>query len=314
MLRRGQIMKLSSYLSEDKIISNLKGETFEELITNLLKELAKTNKQVKVEQEIMKKAILKRESEASTYIGNGVAIPHARLEYFDDIVVSIAFPEKNVTMKNIMGEDEPVDFIVLIVADVLKNKNILKIMSGISRLCLKNKDVFKEILKYKSPEKTIEILNKMKIEIDHNITAEDLFTTSILPAKENNTLEDIAKRIIMDKVSGIPVVDNHNNFLGEITERELISFGMPKHTTILNDLSFLTVGEPFENYLVNEKITTIKDLYRTEGIITIDKDASLMEISYIFMNKGVTRIYVLEDNKYIGLIFRSDIIKKILHI
>ena len=307
-------MKLSSYLSEDKIISNLKGETFEELITNLLKELAKTNKQVKVEQEIMKKAILKRESEASTYIGNGVAIPHARLEYFDDIIVSIAFPEKHVTMKNVMGEEEPVDFIVLIVADVLKNKNILKIMSGISRLCLKNKDVFKEILKYKSPEKTIEILNKMKIEIDHNITAEDLFTTSILPAKENNTLEDIAKRIIMDKVSGIPVVDNHNNFLGEITERELIAFGMPKHTTILNDLSFLTVGEPFENYLVNEKITTIKDLYRTEGIITIDKDASLMEISYIFMNKGVTRIYVLENNKYIGLIFRSDIIKKILHI
>ena len=307
-------MKLSSYLSEDKIISNLKGETFEELITNLLKELAKTNKQVKVEQEIMKKAILKRESEASTYIGNGVAIPHARLEYFDDIIVSIAFPEKHVTMKNVMGEEEPVDFIVLIVADVLKNKNILKIMSGISRLCLKNKDVFKEILKYKSPEKTIEILNKMKIEIDHNITAEDLFTTSILPAKENNTLEDIAKRIIMDRVSGIPVVDNHNNFLGEITERELISFGMPKHTTILNDLSFLTVGEPFENYLVNEKITTIKDLYRTEGIITIDKDASLMEISYIFMNKGVTRIYILENNKYIGLIFRSDIIKKILHI
>lgn len=307
-------MKLSSYLSEDKIISNLKGETFEELITNLLKELAKTNKQVKVEQEIMKRAILKRESEASTYIGNGVAIPHARLEYFDDIIVSIAFPEKHVTMKNVMGEEEPVDFIVLIVADVLKNKNILKIMSGISRLCLKNKDVFKEILKYKSPEKTIEILNKMKIEIDHNITAEDLFTTSILPAKENNTLEDIAKRIIMDRVSGIPVVDNHNNFLGEITERELISFGMPKHTTILNDLSFLTVGEPFENYLVNEKITTIKDLYRTEGIITIDKDASLMEISYIFMNKGITRIYVLENNKYVGLIFRSDIIKKILHI
>lgn len=307
-------MKLSSYLSEDKIISNLKGETFEELITNLLKELAKTNKQVKVEQEIMKKAILKRESEASTYIGEGVAIPHARLEYFDDIIISIAFPEKRVTMKNIMGEEEVVDFIVLIVADVLKNKNILKIMSGISRLCLKNKEVFKEILKYKSPEKTIEILNKMKIEIDHNITAEDLFTTSILPAKENNTLEDIAKRIIMDKVSGIPVVDNHNNFLGEITERELIAFGMPKHTTLLSDLSFLTVGEPFENYLVNEKITTIKELYRTEGVITVDKDASLMEISYIFMNKGVTRIYVLENNKYIGSIFRSDIIKKILHI
>ena len=307
-------MKLSSYLSEDKIISNLKGETFEELITNLLEELSKTNKQVRVEKEIMKKAILKRESESSTYIGNGISIPHARLEYFDDIIVSIAFPEKHVTVKNVLGEVESVNFIVLIIADVLKNKNILKIMSGISRLYLKNEDVFKEILKYKSPKKTIEILNEMKIEVDHNITAEDLVTTSILPVKENNTLEDIAKRIIIDKISGIPVVDNHNNFLGEITERELIAFGMPKHTTLLSDLSFLTVGEPFENYLVNEKITPIKDLYRTEKIITIDKNASLMEISYIFMNKGVTRIYVLENNKYIGLIFRSDIIKKILHI
>ncbi|MDX8335814.1 PTS sugar transporter subunit IIA [Candidatus Cetobacterium colombiensis] len=307
-------MKLSSYLSKEKIISNLKGETFEELITNLLTELAKTNKQVKMEKEIMKKAILKRENEASTYIGHGVAIPHARLEYFDDIIIAMAFPEKKITMTSPTGEEEIVEFIVLIIADVLKNKNILKIMSGISRLCLKNRDILKEILTYKSSEKTLEILTKANIEINHTITAEDLLSTSIIPAKENNTLEDIAKRIIIDQVTGIPVVDSQNNFLGEITERELISFGMPKHTTILNDLSFLIIGEPFENYLVNEKITIIKDLYRTEGIITIDRDAPLMEISYIFMNKGVTRIYVTENNKYLGTIFRSDIIKKILHI
>lgn len=307
-------MNLSSYLSEDKIISNLKGDTFEELIHNLLDELSKTNKLMKMEKELMEKAILKREEEASTYIGHGVAIPHARLEYFDDIVVAIAFPEKKVYMKTLMGKDEPVEFIVLIIADVLKNKNILKIMSGISRLCLKNRSVLDEILKYKSPKKTIEILDNMKIEIDHNIIAEDLYITSISPAKVTNTLEDIAKRIIMNKISGIPVVDDDNNFLGEITERELIDFGMPKYTTLLSDLSFLTVGEPFENYLVNEKTTTIEELYRKDGLATVDRDASLMEISYIFMNKGVTRIYVVENKKYIGIILRTDIIKKILHI
>ena len=122
------------------------------------------------------------------------------------------------------------------------------------------------------------------------------------------------QRIIMEKVSGVPVVDDKMNFLGEITERELISFGMPKYTTILNDLNFMTVGEPFENYLVNEKITTIKELYRKEGVITVDKEASLMEISYLFMTKGITRIYVIDNNRYLGVILRTDIIRKILHI
>ncbi|WP_297405788.1 CBS domain-containing protein [uncultured Cetobacterium sp.] len=307
-------MKLSSYLSENLIVPNLKGDTFEELVSNLIDEIGKTNKQVKLESAHMKKAVFKREAEASTYLGSGVAIPHARLEYFDDIVVAIGFPEKSIKMKTITNTEEDLKMIVLVLADVLKNKNILKIMSGISRMSIKQKDVLDQIINCKCASKTLHILDEMKIEIDHNITAEDLFTQTPCAVKVTNTLEDIAKRIIMEQVAGIPVVDDNNNFLGEITERELISFGMPKHTTGLSDLSFLTIGEPFEDYLVNEKTTTIKDIYRTENIVTIDREASLMEISYLFMNRGVTRIYVVENNKYMGIILRSDIIKKILHI
>lgn len=307
-------MKFSSYLSQDRIVFNLKGDSFEELISNLLHEVGKKNKTVKVEQHIMTKAILKREAEASTYIGEGVAIPHARLEYFDDLIVSIGFPEKPFFMKGINREEEEVKILIVIVADVLKNKSILKIMSGISRICLKNKKLLDEIISCKTPEKVIKLIEETKIEIDHNIVADDLFTQAPIPAKVTNTLEEIARRIIVENVSGIPVIDDNNNFLGEITERELIAFGMPKHTTGLSDLSFITIGEPFENYLVNEKITTIEEIYRKEGVVTVDREASLMEISYLFMNKGVTRIYVVEKNKYIGVIFRSDIIKKILHI
>ena len=197
---------------------------------------------------------------------------------------------------------------------MLKSKKILKIMSGISKLAIKNRDVLDKIIAGKDPVGTIKILKDANIEIDHNITAEDLMTNVPGPASVTNTLEDIAKRIIMERVSGIPVVDKNNKFLGEITERELIAFGMPKYTTILNDLNFMTVGEPFENYLINEKTTTIQELYRQDGVVTVDKEASLMEVSYLFMNRGVTRIYVIENGEYLGIILRSDIIRKILHI
>lgn len=307
-------MKLSSYLSEKVIIPNIKGNNINELIENLLDQLVENNKSLKNEKAIMKKAVLKREEEASTYLGHGVAIPHARLEHYDDILVAIGFPEKPVMVKTLDNKEEELKIVILVIADVLKGKKILKIMSGISKLAMKNKVILDRIIAEKNPIETIKILEASNIEVDHNITAEDLMTNVPKPVKETNTLEDIAKIIIMEKVSGIPVVDKNNNFLGEITERELISFGMPKYTTILNDLNFMTVGEPFENYLINEKTTTIEELYRREGVVTVDREASLMEVSYLFMNRGVTRIYVVESGKYLGIILRSDIIRKILHI
>ena len=307
-------MKLSSYLSEKVIIPNIKGNNINELIENLLDQLVENNKSLKNEKAIMKKAVLKREEEASTYLGHGVAIPHARLEHYDDILVAIGFPEKPVMVKTLDNKEEELKIVILVIADVLKGKKILKIMSGISKLAIKNKVILDRIIQEKDPVETIKILEAANIEVDHNITAEDLMTNVPKPVKETNTLEDIAKIIIMEKVSGIPVVDKNNNFLGEITERELIAFGMPKYTTILNDLNFMTVGEPFENYLINEKTTTIEELYRREGVVTVDREASLMEVSYLFMNRGVTRIYVVESGKYLGIILRSDIIRKILHI
>lgn len=307
-------MKLSSYLSEKVIIPNIKGNNINELVENLLDQLIENNKTLKNEKMVMKKAVLKREEEASTYLGYGVAVPHARLEHYDDILVAIGFPEKPVMVKTIDNKEEELKIVILVIADVLKGKKILKIMSGISKLAIKNKVILDRIIEEKNPVETIKILEAANIEVDHNITAEDLMTNVPKPVKETNTLEDIAKIIIMEKVSGIPVVDKNNNFLGEITERELISFGMPKYTTILNDLNFMTVGEPFENYLINEKTTTIEELYRREGVVTVDREASLMEVSYLFMNRGVTRIYVVESGKYLGIILRSDIIRKILHI
>lgn len=309
-------MKLASYLSERVIIPNLKGDSIKELVEDLLTKVIEKNPalDIRKEKKEILEAIEKRENESSTYLGYGVALPHARLEHYDDIFVAIGFPEKPVKTKTMTNTEEDIEIVVLVLADVLKSKKILKIMSGISKLALKNKDILDEIIREKSAYHTLKLIEKADIEIDKNITAEDLMTNTIVPALESNTLEEIATRIIMEKVTGIPVVDGNNNFLGEITERELIAFGMPKYTTILENIDFMTVGEPFENYLVNEKTKDISDLYRKEDLVTVDTKASLMEVSYLFMNRKVIRIYVVENKKYLGTIMRSDIIKKILHI
>lgn len=307
-------MKLASYLHHKMIISNLKGDTICELAEDLIKKVFEKNKNLDYDKQNIIDAIIKRECENPTYLGYGIALPHGRLEHFDDILVFIGFPEKKVNIETQNGKIENIDIIILVVADILKSKKILRIMSGVSKLAIKNKPLLDKIISSKEPNDIIDIINKSNIEIDHNIVAEDIMTRNLEPVKPTNTLEDIAKKIILEKISGLPVIDENGFFLGEITEKELILFGMPKYTIGLDNLSFMTIGEPFEEYLLKEKTTTIENLYRKNGIITIDKEAPLMEVANLFIVKEATRIYVVEKGKYLGIIRRGDIVKKILHI
>ena len=82
----------------------------------------------------------------------------------------------------------------------------------------------------------------------------------------------------------------------------------------MEDLNFLTVGEPFEEYLKNESKVTIKELYRVSEDVIIDSQTPIMEICFKMVTKGITRLYVVDEGHYAGMIKRSDIIKKILHL
>ena len=308
-------MKLSSYLEEKLIFFDVEGDNLGEIINNLIDKTAEANKRVAERKQQVKTAIMKRENEISTAMGEGVAIPHARLENFDDFLVVLGFPKKPIRAEiGLTGKYDEVTVVFLLLSDVLKNKNMLKVMSGISKLVIRHPDIMKDIRASKSASKIISLIDKSHVEVGQRIIADDVMTPDIPPVTPDSTLEEIAKRLIMEMRPGLAVVDKNGKFLGEITERELIAFGMPKYTSIMDDLSFMTVGEPFEGYLINEKTTTIEEIYRKEGLFVVDREAPIMEISFLIVNKGATRIYVVEDGKYYGMILRSDIIKKVLHI
>lgn len=309
-------MKFSSYLDSKLIFTGVKGSSIQEIIEEMVERVAACEKNVNLRKEDITKSIIKREEEVSTAIGYGIAIPHARIEKFNDFIVAIGVLETPFEA-NIGGTTlkDQTQLIFLIISDVLKNKNILKIMSAVSKLVRKNKNITNEIKSLKDPKSILETIKAQDIEIGNKITAEDVLSPDITPATPESTLEDIAKRFIIEHKSGLPVVDKDGNFLGEITEKELIAFGMPQYLSLMKDLNFLTVGEPFEEYLLNEKTTTINEIYRPkDDLIIIDKKAPIMEICLLMVNKGVTRLYVVEDGKYIGLVKRSNIIKKVLHI
>lgn len=309
-------MKFSNYLDSNLIFTDVKGSSMEEIIKEMVEKIASKEKSVNLRKDEITSAVIKREKEISTAIGKGVAIPHARIENFNDFIVAVGVVETPFRAKvEASASKDTVELVFLIISDVLKNKNILKIMSAVSKLVIKYPHIADKMKTIKDSAEILKAVQEADIEIGHKITAEDVLSPDIIPLSPNSTLEEVAKRFIIEHTSGLPVVDENGKFLGEITEKELIEFGMPKYLSLMQDLNFLTVGEPFEEYLVNEKTTTIENLYRSKDeLIILDRKAPIMEICFIMVSKNITRLYVVENGEYLGLIKRSDIIKKVLHI
>lgn len=311
-------MKFSSYLNPDYIFPCLEVNSKEEVIRKIVTKIAEDNRMISEQQDEIIKNILKREEEISTCIGNGIFLPHTRMKDFSDFIIAVA-TVKNRLEGEIGGTNQTdnIKVVFLIISDVLKNKNLLKSMSAISKIALKHPEIIEETKKATNSKQILELLSANDIEIEHKIIAEDVLSPEIKPARENDTLEEIAKRLILEQKSALPVLSEDGALLGEITERELIGFGMPEHLSLMNDLNFLTVGEPFEEYLLNESTMTIKDIYRKNiSHLIIDKETPIMEICFKMVYKGMHRLYVVNpsNNKYLGIINRSDIIKKVLHI
>lgn len=306
-------MKLSSYIDKKLVYVGIEAKNKYEVITKMVEMIAKADNISKNQKEQILTSILNREEEMSTVMGKGVAIPHAKVDNYDDIVLAIGILKDPIYCESALNIKEEIKVIFMIISGVSKTKIMLKLISTIMNL-VSNTELLQFIKNENDKDDIIKKIKDSNIEVSENVTAEDVMEKNIEPILLTNTLHEVARKFVLEKITGLPVVDENNQFIGEITERELIEYGMPKYASLMNDLAFLNIGEQtFELYFKNEHLIMVKDLYR-KNALAVDKNASVIEVCFLMITKGNTRVYVVENKKYIGMITRSDIIKKVLHI
>lgn len=305
-------MKLHSYLDPLFIFPNVDGDTKEEIYQNLIKQISRLdNDCAKIEKELITK-VLEREKNLTTAIGNGIALPHVRMKNYDDILIAIAFPKKAPLSYTVEDKEERIKMIFLIVTSDKKSTLMLQLLSGITKLS-RHRNFIEKLAVNANADSIIKAIQSADIDINKRILAEDLMNTNLNSAKPSDTLESIATRFAYEKGHAFPVLDEDGTFLGEITERELIKFGMPKITPLVSNLTLLQDEDLFADYFKKGSNVEIKDLYRKKTL-TVNRKASIMEIAFLMVKNKFSRAYVVEENKYLGTITRSDIVRKVLNI
>jgi mannitol/fructose-specific phosphotransferase system IIA component (Ntr-type) len=124
-------MRMTDFVVRDAIVPEVSATTKEGVIRELVESLRNAGYFKGADPEDIIRAILKREQIASTGIGRGVAIPHAKHNSAERLIGTVALSKGGVAFDSVDGE--PVYIFVLLISPQDKPGDHLRALENISR-------------------------------------------------------------------------------------------------------------------------------------------------------------------------------------
>lgn len=104
-------MKLREIIRKDAIVDDLKSEERDPAIMELIDALVAAGQIKEEHREEVMLSLLKREAVASTALGHGVAIPHAKVRFASDFCGAVGISRKGIDFAAADGQDVHVIFL-----------------------------------------------------------------------------------------------------------------------------------------------------------------------------------------------------------
>jgi PTS system nitrogen regulatory IIA component len=155
-------MKFSELINRNYIIPEFKGSTKKQVLEELVEVLASNN--VEIDKVVLLNALLEREKLGSTGIGDGVAIPHGKLNGLDNIILLFGKSGQGVDFDAI--DRKPVCMVFLLVAPADSAGLHLKALARLSRM-LREKEFKNSLLMASDAEALLKII----IDKDENLSS-----------------------------------------------------------------------------------------------------------------------------------------------
>lgn len=157
------------------------------------------------------------------------------------------------------------------------------------------------------------LLNRLIIQKvgEHMLRAKDIMTKDVITVNPSMTIEEFARILMKNQISGAPVVDKDGLLLGIVTENDLITQNKRLHIPTILRLfdAFIPLGTSrLEKEIKRITATTVGEIC-TKKVITVDPETPLEEIATLMTEKKIHLIPVIKEGKIVGIIGKKDIIK-----
>ena len=148
-------MKLHDLLKKEFVIADLKGDSKEDVINELIDLFKGDDRLTDIEK--VRESVLEREKIMSTGVGKGFAIPHGKTNYVKEILAAFGKTKRPIDYQALDGQ--PVHLVFLLIGKDNLVSTHIKLLSRISRMM--NKEDFRnKLLDADSNDAIVEIFKE----------------------------------------------------------------------------------------------------------------------------------------------------------
>ena len=134
----------------------------------------------------------------------------------------------------------------------------------------------------------------------------------VYKVKGSDTVRAVIERFIKYRISGLPVVNDHNEIIGYVSDGDIMRY-IGKHNDVVIDAmwsSFFIEGDK-ENF--SERVKHLLKLNVLEiakrKVLKVQWDEPIENIAAILGKKQIKKLPVERDGVLIGIISRGDVIR-----
>lgn len=142
--------------------------------------------------------------------------------------------------------------------------------------------------------------------------ARDVMTTEVITVHQEEKLKEVARILMDNKISGLPVVDDAHHVVVIISEKDMVvtagQLQIPFYITLFDGIIFLENPKKFQEKLKRFTASKVKEVMSTE-VIFVEEDTPLDDVISILQKHKINRLPVLRNDKLVGIISRNDILK-----
>ncbi len=126
------------------------------------------------------------------------------------------------------------------------------------------------------------------------ITIADYMTKNLLTLKKDTSVLEAIKTTLSHKITSAPVVDDEGKLVGMFSEKDGMKVVLD---TAYNQGMSGTVGE-----------------FMSTDIITVNAASSIVDLAERFQESSVRSFPVFDDDKLVGIVSRTDVLRALISI
>lgn len=139
--------------------------------------------------------------------------------------------------------------------------------------------------------------------------AQDIMTANVITVEPDTSVQEIAKRLIENRISAVPVVERNGRVIGIVSEGDLMrrtESGTERHPSWW--LFLLAAPEETARSFVKTHGRHAADVM-TRPVISVNEETPIQEIAETLEKRRIKRVPVMSGDKLVGIVSRANLLR-----